>query len=182
MTRTNLVALKELAKNRPYRFDLDLSDQTADMARLLGIPAVAKPRFQGELRPRGKADWHLDGKIGATATMSCVVTGDPVQVRIDDVVSRTYTKALSNIEYDVGETEMPEDDTVEALPDVLDLNAVFTEALSLALPDYVRKDGATLEQSVFTAPGIDPLTDEKMNPFSGLAALKDKLGSAKDQD
>ncbi len=36
------------------------------------------------------------------------------------------------------EAEMPEDDTAEPLPEVIDPGAVMFEALALALPDYPR--------------------------------------------
>lgn len=71
---------------------------------------------------------------------------------------------------------MPEDDSVEPLPDVIDVGVVATEALALALPLYPRAEGAELGEAVFTAPGEAPLRDGDLKPFAGLAALKDRLG------
>ena len=73
------------------------------------------------------------------------------------------------------EFEMPEDETVEQLPDVIDLAAVMTEALSLALPLYPRADGVEASEMVFTEPGKTALRDEDVKPFSGLSDLKEKL-------
>jgi hypothetical protein len=53
--------------------------------------------------------------------------------------------------------------------------AVLAEALALALPDYPRAPGAELGQAVFAEPGIEPLRDEALRPFAGLAAFKDRL-------
>ena len=72
---------------------------------------------------------------------------------------------------------MPDDDTIEPLPDVIDLGAVLAEALALNLPLYPRADGAHLDQAVFTEPGKLPMTDEDARPFAGLAGLRDQLKS-----
>ena len=67
---------------------------------------------------------------------------------------------------------MPEDDSVEALPDYVDLMDVLGESLALALPDFPRADGARLGEAVFTESGAEPLSDEAVKPFAGLASLK----------
>ena len=45
------------------------------------------------------------------------------------------------------------------------------EALSLALPLYPRAPGAELGAQVFAPPGAEPLTDDVIKPFAGLAGL-----------
>jgi uncharacterized metal-binding protein YceD (DUF177 family) len=56
---------------------------------------------------------------------------------------------------------------------------VLTEALSLALPDFPRADGAELGSQVYAADGVAPMTDEDAKPFAGLASLKAKLTDPK---
>ena len=75
------------------------------------------------------------------------------------------------------EVEMPEDDTSEPLPEVIDIGAVAVEALALALPLYPRAPGAALEEAVFAEAGVAPLKDEDLRPFAGLAGLAAKLGN-----
>ena len=70
------------------------------------------------------------------------------------------------------EIEMPEDDTQEPLPEVIDLGAVMAEALALALPDYPRAPGAELGEAVFAAPGVAALRDADLRPFAALAKLR----------
>ena len=70
---------------------------------------------------------------------------------------------------------MPEDDTRDPLPEVIDVATVALEALALALPLYPRAPGAELGEAVYTAPGATPLRDEDLRPFAGLAALKSRL-------
>jgi len=103
----------------------------------------------------------------------CVVTLEPVTTRIEVDVVRRYQAGYVPPEED--EIEMPEDESLEPLGEVIDPGAILEEALVLALPLYPRKDGAEIGEAVFTEPGKRPMTDEQARPFAGLAALRDKL-------
>lgn len=175
MTDPTLIRTPELTGNRRRTFDLcpDPAARAA-LAQELGLLALDSVRLAGELRPVGRSDVALDARLQAEAVQACVVTLQPVPARIDVRVSRHYVADWVEPEGD--EVEMPEDDTREPMPETLDLNAVLAEALALALPDYPRAPGAELGQAVFAAPGIEPLRDEALKPFAGLAALRGKLG------
>ncbi|MFN3661854.1 YceD family protein [Yoonia sp.] len=147
------------------------------IADALGIIGIRKLRFDGKLTPQGRKDWVLTGTLGATVVQECVVTLAPVTTRIDETVTRSYLADMPDITGT--EVEMPQDDTAEPLPETIDLYAVLTEALALALPLYPRADGAELDQTVYTEKGVTPLTDEAAKPFAGLGALRDSL---KDKD
>lgn len=164
----------DLDQNTPTRFDLKPdAEACAALARDLGILALRKLRFEGEIRALGKRDWRLTGRLGATAVQACVVTLEPVTTRIDTDVTRTYLADFT--EPEEGETEMPEDDTTEALASHIDPAAVMAEALAIALPDYPRKEGAELGEAVFAEDGAEPIRDADLKPFAALAALRDKL-------
>ena len=145
----------------------------AALAEVLGVDAIRKLRFEGRLTPEGRRDWRLEARLGATVVQPCSVTLAPVTTRIDEEVLRRYVADLP--EPPPGETEMPEDDCVDALPATLDLGAVMAEALALALPDFPRAEGVELGPAVFAAPGIAPLTDQAARPLAGLADLRDRL-------
>jgi len=148
----------------------------AALARDLGLDGLKKLRFAVELTPRGKHDWALAAQLGATVTQPCVISAAPVTTRIDEPVRRFYMAGYAEPEVESGEeVEMPDDDTIEPLPGVIDLGAVMAEALALALPLYPRADGAALAQSSFAEPGVDPLSDEDSKPFAALKALRDKM-------
>jgi len=116
----------------------------------------------------------LHATVGATVTQSCVVTLEPVRTRIDEEISRRFLSEVE--ELSVEHQILPEDDdTVEMLTDPIDLGLVASEAIALALPSYPRADGAALSDAVFSEPGVKPLRDEDLKPFSALAALKSKL-------
>jgi uncharacterized metal-binding protein YceD (DUF177 family) len=171
--------LTDLASSRGTTFALAPdADERGAIADALGIIGIKKLRFDGELTPQGRQDWVLTGRLGATVVQECVVTLDPVTTRIDEEVTRHYMADLPDVTGT--ELEMPEDDTLEPLPDSVDLYAVLAEALALALPLYPRSDGAALGQVVYTRKGIEPLTDEDARPFAGLGALRDSLKNKDD--
>lgn len=174
------VRIADLPTGRPSGFDLEPDAAVrAELAESLGLDALRKLRFRGEIAPEGPADWRLSGDLGATVVQSCVVTLAPVTTRIDVPVARLYLAEPPALP-EGAEVEMPEDDSQEPLPAVLDLQRVMAEALALAVPLYPRAPGAELGDAAFTEPGARPLTDADVKPFAGLAALRDKLAKPDD--
>ena len=166
--------LADLPNRKPTTFDLvPTAQERKAIAEELGIVGIKKLRFTGELAPQGRKDWTLTAELGATVVQDCVVTLDPVTTRIDEHLQRNYVAEMPQI--DASEIEMPDDDTVEALPETLDLAQVMIEALALALPLYPRVAGADLTKAVFTEPGAAPMTDDDAKPFAGLAGLRESL-------
>lgn len=133
---------------------------------LLDLPAM---EFDGEIRPSGKRDLVLKGKLNATVVQPCSVTLEPVTTKIDEQVARQYLQDFTLPEAD--EVEIPADDTMEPLPEVIDAAAVAVEALALALPLYPRAPGVELGEAVFTEPGKTALRQDDLKPFAGLAGL-----------
>ncbi len=176
---THPLRVAGLPNRKPTRFDLRPDAATrAAMAAELGLIALPAFQFRGELRPAGRDDFMLEADLLARVEQPCSVTLVPVGSDISERVTRRYDADFTYPEGD--EIEMPEDDTTEPLPEVIDLGAVALEALALALPLYPRAPGAELGEAVFAAPGTAPLRDTDLRPFAGLAALKDRLGGADD--
>lgn len=166
------IATRTLNRRNPSRFDLATdADTRASIAAGLGISAVPSLRFIGDLTPRGRDDLDLTGTLEATVVQPCVVTLAPVTTRIAERVERRFLADWTEPEGG-GETEMDADDTREPLPETIDLLAIATESLSLALPAYPRAPGAELGTAVFAPPGAEPLRDDDLRPFAALAALK----------
>lgn len=178
---THILRLADLANRRPTTFALVPSAaENAAIAQTLDLRDLRKLRFVGEIAPHGRADWTLTAQLGATVTQDCVITLAPVVTRIEEQVNRTYSADVAMSED--AEAEMPEDDTIEPLPETVDVAAVMIEALSLALPPFPRAEGATLEAAQFAAPGTTPMTDDDAKPFAGLSALRDSLENKGDKD
>ena len=143
------------------------------LADELGILGIKKLSFIGEISPDGRKDLSLSAQLGATVVQTCTVTLEPVITRIDEPITRRF---VANFEMpEDSEAEMPKDDTIEALPDEIDLKVIMTEALALNLPPWPRAPGVGPVDIAVTAPGKVPMTDEDAKPFAALKALKDKL-------
>lgn len=168
-----------LPSRKPTRFDLQPDkEQCQALAVLLDITAVHGLRFKGEMRPIGSRDYTLEAELVASVEQPCAVTNAPVHTKINETVIRRY---IFGMEFpDADEAEMPEDDTAEPMPEIVDLGAVLAEALALALPLYPRAKGAELQETAFTAPGIAPMRDADLRPFAGLADLAAKLAKSQD--
>lgn len=170
-----------LSARKPTRFNLVLgAEELAFVATFLDITAVRDLRLKGELRPVGRHDYHLDAQLVATVEQPCTITLAPVVTRIDEAVQRRYIADMAMPDAD--EAEMPEDDSAEPLPEVIDIAAVALEALALALPLYPRTPGAELPELVVAPPGVTPLRDGDLRPFAGLAARlgKPEVGGGDD--
>lgn len=171
-----------LSQARSHRFEIAPDAvERGQIADELGLSALRKLRFEGEIRSAGKSDWVLKATLGATVVQPCVQTLAPVTTRIDTDVTRRFVPE-TGMTYEPGsETEMPEDDSIDPLGSHIDPAQVMIEALALALPDYPRAADAPPQGDVaVTEPGKTPLRDEDTKPFAGLAGLRDKLGGGDD--
>lgn len=152
----------------------------AGMAESLGLIALNALQFSGTITPNGRDELSLSGTLTADVVQACVVTLAPVPARISEDVRRRYVVDLPQPEGD--EAEMPEDDTTDPMPEVIDLADIATEALALALPLYPRAPGAELGEAVFAPKGVAPLVASDLKPFAGLAGLAEKLNGTPRDD
>lgn len=157
------------------------ASEMAELAEQLGATSLRKLSFTGSLQPKGRNDWELDAQLGVTAVQPCAVTLEPVTTRLDVPVTRRFVLEMpmpgegNEEEDEFGGTAMLDDETLEPLGREINLWAVLTEALALALPDYPRSDTAEGGNISVTEPGKTAMTDADTKPFAGLAALKAKL-------
>lgn len=174
---SHLLRLADLPQRKPTHVRLvPDAGQLEALSDRLGVDALRKVRFEATLTPGPGRDWTLAARLGATVVQPCRVTTVPVTTRIDEDVARCYSPdfdpAAGLVENE--EIEM-QDDGLETLPVALDIGEVLEEELALAIPAFPRAPGAEdLDLSV-APPGADPLTDESVKPFAGLAALRAKL-------
>jgi len=75
----HVVRLDRLDQNKTHRFDVDLSRDELDALSVeFDLQRLEKFNASVTLTKQGAADWRLMGKLGASVTQSCVVTGEPV--------------------------------------------------------------------------------------------------------
>jgi uncharacterized metal-binding protein YceD (DUF177 family) len=168
-----------LSARKPTRFAFRPGpDDRAAIAAAIDLIDLPFLAFTGELRPVGRNDFLLEATLEAKAVQPCSVSLAPVPCQLSEPVRRRYDADF--VAPDAEEAEMV-DDEVDALPEILDIAAIATEALALALPLYPRAPGATLGEAVFAAPGTAPLKEADLKPFAGLAGLAERLKKP-DQD
>ncbi|QMU57506.1 MAG: DUF177 domain-containing protein [Boseongicola sp.] len=170
---TSVLKISDITKATRFNLKPDADEKQA-IAERLNILGIRKLTFTGEVAPTGSRDFVLHARIGATVVQACVVTLEPVISRIDEDVTRQYLADLPEIT-DAAESEMPDDDTQEPLPELLDLSDAMEEALALALPPWPRADGVEAVEISVAAPGETPLSDDDVKPFAALKSLKNKL-------
>ena len=165
-----------LSRARETRFDLQPdSGVRKKIAAFLGIEKLDQMRFKGQLAPRRKTEWRLEGRLTASLEQACVVTLGPVPVTIDETIVRELLPLPADSELDEIDVELDEDDGPDYFEDQIDVGAIALEQVALALDPYPRVDDAALDAVQFAAPGVAPLTDADLKPFAKLADLKEKL-------
>lgn len=175
-----ILRFAELSKSKPTNRVLKpKGDDLIRLAHALDVTTLRKVVLDVTFKPMGKKDWHMKGALGATVIQPCVVTLDPVTTRIDEPIERKFVADFM-VDFDGEEIEMPDDDTIDPLPEEMDLRDVLYEALNLAIPAFPRSEGAEAGELTFTEPGVTPLKEEDLKPFAGLAKLKETLQKGED--
>jgi uncharacterized metal-binding protein YceD (DUF177 family) len=136
--------------------------ERAALARLNNLPGIE--RLTASLRI---AKWRrgvaVEGELSARVTQTCVVSLEQFDVDIEEPIEATFLPPEAM-------PAPPESEADEDAPDPLvdgriDLGALASEFLTLALDPYPRKPGVAFEPP---APAIEP-----ESPFSRLRALGD---------
>jgi len=177
------IPVPRLARRGGHSFEIVPDEAVrAHLAAEFDLLDLRKLSLRGEIAPDEPRGWRLDATLGATVVQRCGVTLAPVTTRIDEAVTRRYSPDASAPGDLPGEDiEMPEDDTIEPLGEIIDLDAVLSEALALALPPWPRAEGAALDVTAATPDGAGAGDgDTPRRPFAGLAALRDRLAEEDD--
>ena len=177
---SRIIKVSALRNTVNHVFDETPTEAEHDaLGALYDVVSVRKMRFKGEISPFEKDGWLLEGTLGATITQNCVVTLGRVRTRIDLDVRRIFTPMALETETTIS-LDYDADDETEPLGKEIDLGLIAIEALALAIPEYPRIEGAELDQNSFTPADTAPVEEEKVKPFAGLAALKEKLSNTDD--
>jgi uncharacterized metal-binding protein YceD (DUF177 family) len=174
-TDPSILVLSELSQNKPRRFSLRWEQsQLVDYLDPMDLRSLSKLSITGDIRAEGGKNWRLTADVGASAVQGCVVTMEDVKTRLDVQIQRRY---LSDFEAHEAEfvSEEDLDDEAEPIPEQINLLDLALETVSLNLDDFPRKEGIELDPILSAPKGVEPLTDDAVKPFAGLAALKDKL-------
>jgi uncharacterized metal-binding protein YceD (DUF177 family) len=142
----------------------------AALAKLAGLADLPRLAASFDVTPRGRGGLHVVGRLSATVGQTCVVTLEPLENDIDETIDLVFApESALPPELAGEEIEVPVEDAPEPLVGGhIDLGAISTEFLVLAIDPYPRKPDA-----VFQSP---PAGDDSARPFAALAALKKARG------
>jgi uncharacterized metal-binding protein YceD (DUF177 family) len=143
----------------------------ASMAGVAGLREVLSASASLEVTPKNGGRVHVTGRVRARIGQTCVVTLEPMESDIDEVVDVTFAPPdqIPEMAALIDEAEHSDRDTpdpLEAIANgIIDLGRVATDALYLAVNPYPRKPDAVFEPVVEAA-------DPEDHPFAALKALK----------
>jgi hypothetical protein len=151
------------------RFELVADAATrAAIAKSADLRALPRLEASFDVSRRGAEGLHVAGRVCATVGQVCVVTLDPIESEIEEMVDLTFVAGATPAVGEAPGKEALEIATDEApeplLNDTVDLGAIATEFLILGIDLYPRKP-----EAVFQAP---PIEDKTEHPFAALAALR----------
>jgi uncharacterized metal-binding protein YceD (DUF177 family) len=143
------------------------------ICKRLGLEALDRLEAHAVMsRTGGKV--RATGRLGASVTQSCVVTGEPIAAHIDEPFELLFVpeQPAAGADQDI---ELGEQDCDVVFYDgaAIDLGSAIADTLALSLDPYPRSASA---ESALKEAGV--LSEEQASPFAVLAALKGR----KDED
>ena len=161
-----------LNRSAPTPFDLRATPAECQaIAHFLELAELSQLRWRGEIVPEGPEGWRMEARLTADLAQTCVVTLEPIPVRVDERITRHFVPDDEAVEIDMD----IDADEPDPFNDTIDPGAIAIEILALALDPYPRTAGAEPVEIRATPPGAEALDDTALKPFAGLAALKSKL-------
>jgi hypothetical protein len=151
----------------------EASDATRDaMADVAGLREVMSASASFDLTLKSGGRVHVTGEVRARIGQTCVVTLDPIENDINEVIDLMFapSEQIRSLSALVDEAAQSEDEEVPDPPEpiidgVIDLGRLATDALFLAIDPYPRRPDAT-----FDLPA--EITDPADHPFAALKALQ----------
>ncbi len=146
------------------------ADEAERAALAKRFDLVAVDRLVGDFTIRREAAGiAVEGRVTATLTQACSVTGDPLPATIDEPVALRFVTAGDEAaeEVELGDADL---DVIPYDGGAIDLGETAAETMTLALDPFPRGPGA---EAALKAAGV--IGEEEAGPFGALAGLKDKL-------
>ena len=150
------------------RIDLAADEsERASIAKRLGLEGLERLEAHATLNRTGEVV-RAKGRLHATLTQSCVVTGDPIATHADEPFDLVFVPepagAAADEEIELG---TPDLDVIFHDGSAIDLGGAITDTLGLSLDPYPRSAGA---DAALKEAGV--LSEAEAGPFAALAKLK----------
>lgn len=142
------------------------ADERRQLAGRFGLVAIDALAGAFTLR-REATGIRVRGRVTATLTQACSVTGDPLPAQVDEPVDLMFVA-----EGEQGDEVELSDDTIDTVfhdGGAIDLGEVAAETMALALDPFPRGPGA---DAALKQAGV--LSEGEAGPFGALAGLLKK--------
>lgn len=178
----SVVVLEQQVPESGLHSEFEASEtQREALAQVAGLRQVAFARASFDLTHAGGGKFHVAGHVAARVGQTCVVSLDPIESDIHEVVDLMFVPE-ADLKRVVEMQDEAADETGE-MPDPpepivngrIDLGRVATDALFLGIDPYPRKPGIVFEPPREAA-------DPEQHPFAALKALQDKASGKKPGD
>lgn len=156
------------------------AEECAALAERFELIGIEKLNAALTILVAGNDEVTVRGTMHAEITQRCVVTLEPVSDVIDDQIEVLYSPHVSEDDLPSSPEDLEglDEDELMALLDQpeplvggqIDVGEVVSQFLAVSMDPYPRKSGAEIPQTV-----KEDDAEEKPNPFTKLAGLKDKL-------
>jgi len=151
----------------------EASDATrAAMADIAGLREIMSASASFDLNLRSGGRVHVTGEVHARIGQTCVVTLDPVENNIDEVIDLMFAppEQIRSLAALVDEAAQSEDKEVPDPPEpivngVIDLGRLAADALFLAIDPYPRRPDAVFKP-------LAEIKDPTDHPFAALKTLR----------
>ena len=165
---SHIVTLDQLKRENEYEFNLGCSENSLrDLIEELNLLEAKKASINGTLQLRTEKQILLKCTVRAKLIQACSLTLEPVVTTISKKILRTFSVG-SNINarskksvFELNEKSFDNDTIINEI----NLGEVLMETISLELPDYPKKTGASINltqrENIITE-----------GPFSILSKLK----------
>jgi uncharacterized metal-binding protein YceD (DUF177 family) len=150
------------------RIDITTDDEErVAIAQRLGLESIDRQEAHAVLSRTGDAV-RAKGRLGASLTQSCVVTGEPVAAHVDEPFDLMFVpeppSGGGEEEIELGEEDC---DVIFTDGATIDLGGAIADTLALALDPYPRSAGA---DAALKEAGV--MSEEQASPFAMLARLR----------
>lgn len=153
---THVVRLNQIGAGLNVSLEPDAAERTA-IARSLDLASLASFRADIEVAPSASG-WKMSGHLLADLEQACVVTLEPLPVRIDSRFRIDLVEAGDPDEREL-DLDLERDDPDVVEDGQIDLGAYAVEQLALQLDPFPRKAGVEF---------VQPDEPVEMSPFAVL--------------
>jgi len=143
-------------------YDVEANEaERAALAKLNNLPAIARLTAHFHIK-KWRRGVEVEGELSARVTQTCVVSLEPFDVDIEEPIEARFLPEDAD-----APPPGPDDDAPDPILDgKIDLGALASEFLTLALDPYPRKPGVAFEPPSDAEPAD--------SPFGRLRALGDR--------